>query len=194
MEYNIFIADTETTGLDNRLHDIIEISILNFKTEEQKTWFLQPLNIASADPGALKVNGHKLEDLKLQTKFGKDTYRKPNEVLVEIENWIMDSNVPTQNIVLCGQNVKFDLDFLEQLWIKCESKDSFPFGRRFLDTSQIEFMMDTCKNSYSEAYSLNAICKKYNVKNQNAHSSESDVKATFEVFKEQIKYLSSKLK
>jgi len=149
---------------------------------------LQPTNLQTIDTGALRVNGHKIEDLRHETKFGKDTYKDPNKVIVEIENWISEDNVPAEKRILCGQNIGFDKNMLEQLWSKCNSKDTFPFGRRLLDTMQIEFFLDWCKGTMAEGYSLNNLVKKYGVKNEKAHTAEADVKATKEVFDKQVEY------
>ncbi len=188
MDFVIYIADTETTGLDAYSHDVIELSLYRLSDHVQKTWCLKPLNQESIDTGALRVNGHKLEDLKHQTKAGIDRYKDPNKLIVEIENWIAEDGVPAEKRILCGQNIGFDKLMLERMWIKCESKDTFPFGRRTLDTMQIEFFLDLCKGSMSEGYSLNNLTKKYGIKNEKAHTAEADVKATKEVFEKQVEF------
>lgn len=76
---------------------------------------------------------------------------------------------------------------LEQLWIKCQSNDSYPLSRkRTLDTMQIEFFLDWCKGSMADGYSLSNLTKKYGVKNEKAHSAAADTKATKEVFQKQV--------
>jgi DNA polymerase III epsilon subunit-like protein len=188
MDYVIYIADVETTGLDAYRHDVIELSMYRLTDHVQRTWHLRPINYETIDSGALRVNGHKLEDLKHQTKFGTDTYKDPNKIIIEIENWVAEDGVPAEKKILCGQNIAFDKLMLEQLWIKCNSKDTFPFGRRTLDTMQIEFFLDWCKGTLAEGYSLANLVKKYGVKNEKAHTAEADVKATKEVFEKQTEY------
>lgn len=186
MEYSIYVVDTETTGLDSHEFDIIELSIYRLKDDAQKTWLLQPTNPQNYEATALRINGHKLEDLRHETKTGRDLYRDPNKVIVEVENWLMEDGLPAAQRLCVGQNVSFDLTRLEQLWIKCNSKDSFPFGRRYLDTMVIELFMDYCRGQFAEGYSLNNIIKKYGVKNEKAHSAAADTKATKEVFLKQV--------
>lgn len=186
MDYVIYVGDTETTGLDSRLHDVIEFSLYRLNDGAQKTWCLKPLFPENIDLGSLRINGHKLEDLRHETKAGRERYLDPVKMIVDIENWLMEDGVPTENRVLCGQNIAFDRDFLQQLWEKCQSKDSFPFGRRTMDTMQIEFFLDWCKGSMAEGYSLNNLVKKYGVKNEKAHTAAADVKATKEVFEKQV--------
>ena len=194
MDYVIYVTDVETTGLDDRNNDIIELSIHRLTDDVQKTWCLKPTNPATIDPDSLRINGHKREDLLHQTKEGRERYQDPSKVIIEVENWIMEDGVPATQRILAGQNVSFDRGFLEQHWIKCQSKDSFPFGRRTLDTMMIEFFMDLCKGSMSEGYSLNNLTKKYGLKNDKAHTAAADVKVTKEVLLKQIEFFKSKLK
>lgn len=194
MDYVIYVTDVETTGLDDRNNDIIELSIHRLTDDVQKTWCLKPTNPATIDPDSLRINGHKREDLLHQTKEGRERYQDPTKVIVEVENWIMEDGVPATQRILAGQNIAFDRGFLEQHWIKCQSKDTFPFGRRTLDTMQIEFFLDLCKGSMSEGYSLNNLTKKYGLKNDKAHTAAADVKVTKEVLLKQIEFFTSKLK
>jgi DNA polymerase III epsilon subunit-like protein len=193
MNYIFYFADCETTGLDSHLHDVIELSLLRLNDGVQKTWAMKPTNLQTIDPGALRVNGHKMEDLRWETKFGQDNYRDPNKVIVDIENWIMEDGVPTEQRALVGQNVSFDREFLSQLWIKCNSKDSFPFGRRYMDTMVIEMFLDMCQGKMAEGYSLGNLVKKYGVKNEKAHSAAADTLATKQVFEKQVEFFTSVL-
>ena len=193
MKYVVYLGDIESTGLDSIKNDVIELSLLRLNDGEQKTWCLKPFNLDGIEPGALRVNGHKLDDLLHKTKEGKEKYLDPIKTIIEIENWIMEDNVTTENRILCGHNCFFDRDMLEQLWKKCNSKDSFPFGRRVLDTLMIEFFMDFCKDSFAEGYSLNNLVKKYGIKNEKAHTAAADTLATKEVFVQQVAFFKKAL-
>jgi DNA polymerase III alpha subunit (gram-positive type) len=193
MNYTIYVLDTETTGLDCVKNDVIELSISKFPSNEQKTWKIQPINIDNIDPGALKVNGHKLEDLLWKTSYGKETYLPANKIIIDVENWLMEDGVATENRIMVGHNVGFDKGMLEQLWSKCDSKDSFPFGYHTLDTFQLEFIINYCSNTAAEGYSLNKLNKKYGIVNSKAHSAEGDVQATVELLNKQLNFLKKKL-
>lgn len=193
MDYVIYVGDTETTGLDSRLNDVIELSLYRLTDGEQKTWCLRPTNSDNIDPGALRMNGHKLEDITCRTKEGRERYLDPDKVIIEVENWLAQDGVPTENRVLCGQNIAFDRDMLLQLWTKCNSKDSFPFGRRVMDTMIWAFMMDYAKQDFAEGYSLNNLIKKYAIKNEKAHTAAADVRATKDLFLAQVNELRNKL-
>ncbi|MGI0058969.1 MAG: 3'-5' exonuclease [Nitrosotalea sp.] len=188
MNYVFYVADIETTGLDSHLHDVIELSLLRFSDGAQKTWCLKPLTPDTIDPAALRINGHKLEDLLHKTKEGRERYKDANITLVEVENWLSSDGVPAEKRFLIGQNIGFDKEHLEQLWTKCNTKDSFPFGRRLMDTMQIELFFDFCKGQFAEGYSLKNLGKKYGVKNEKAHTASADTLATKEVFEKQVEY------
>lgn len=196
MNFSFYVTDIETTGLDSHLHDVIELSMYRLGDDSdnaQQTWCLKPLTPETIDPGALRVNGHKLDDLLHKTKEGRERYLEPTKVLVDVENWLANDGLPAEKRFLIGQNIGFDKERLEQLWIKCNAKDSFPIGRRTLDTMILELFFDYCKGSFAEGYSLNQIIKKYGVKNEKAHSAAADVKATKEVFEKQVEFFKSLL-
>lgn len=85
-----------------------------------------------------------------------------------------------------GHNVGFDYFMMQFLWKKCNSFDSFPFGRRTIDTMGIEFILDLAKDVKGANYSLNSLCKKYSVKNDSAHSASADTRAAKDLFIKQI--------
>ena len=187
MDYSIYVLDCETTGLDPVKYDVIEVSILRLVDGEQKSWFIQPTNPAQFEVAALRINGHKIEDLRYETQEGRETYQDPTKVIIDIENWLMEDGLPTQQRVFTGQNVYFDLNMLKHLWQKCDSADSFPFGRRYMDTMVIEMFLDYCNDEMDKGYSLANIIKKYGVKNEKAHNAAADVRATKDVFVAQVK-------
>lgn len=193
MKFSFYVTDIETTGLDSHVHDVIELSMYRLGDDSQKTWCFKPLNPDHIEAAALRINGHKLEDLLHKTKEGRERYLDPNQALVDVENWMAEDGKPAENRFLVGQNVGFDKDRLEQLWIKCNSKDSFPIGRRMIDTMILELFFDYCQGQFAEGYSLNNIIKKYGVKNDKAHTAAADVKATKEVFEKQVEFFKSLL-
>jgi DNA polymerase III epsilon subunit-like protein len=196
MKYVFYVADIETTGLDSHAHDVIELSLLKLGAtgdDAQKTWCFKPLNPDTIDAEALRINGHKLDDLLHKTREGRERYIDPSTAIVDVENWLADDGFPAEKRFLIGQNIGFDKDRLEQLWLKCNAKGSFPFGRRLMDTMYIELFIDFCKQTlgigdFAEGYSLKNLGKKYGVKNDKAHTAAADTKATKEIFDKQVEY------
>lgn len=197
MDYSIYVLDCETTGLDAIKYDVIEVSIQRLSDGEQKTWYMQPTNPSCYEVGALRVNGHKIEDLRHETAEGRNKYMDPRKAIIEIENWLLDDGSPNQLRCLAGQNISFDIEMLKRLWEKCGSSDTFPFGRRYLDTMVIEMFMDFCRDGAlkdENKYNLGTIIKKYGVKNEKAHTADADVRATASVFKAQVEKLQKLMK
>jgi DNA polymerase III alpha subunit (gram-positive type) len=193
--YELYVVDSETTGLSYLKNEPIEISIYRLSTNEQRTWFLRPINLDHISNDALRVNGAKLEDLQGKTKEGREKYNEPSKVLVEIENWLAEDMMASEDRIMTGQNVQFDKLMLESLWDKCGAIETFPFNKKYIiDTMQIAFMIDYVQQTSSEGYSLYALTKKYGIKNEKAHSSESDVKATVCVFNKLVNHLRKMLK
>lgn len=194
MAYELYVVDTETTGLDPTIYSPIEISIYRFSNNEQKTWFLKPLDAENISIDALRKNGHKIDDLRGMTKYGREIYKDIAKTLVEIENWISQDELSSDDRILTGQNVGFDKYMLEKLWERSNSIGTYPFNQKyFIDTMCLEFAMDMAKNDMAKGYSLGLLTKKYGVKNEKAHSAEFDTKATVQVFRKQIETLKNAL-
>jgi len=197
MNFQIYVVDCETTGLDEIKNDPIEISIYRLSDGSQNTWFLKPTNPDNIDAAAVRINGYNVDDLRGLTKQGKEKYLPAEKQLVSIENWLNDDNGSATNRMLVGQNIDFDKRMLQELWKKCNSYETFPFSERYkLDTMQIELIINYCTGSINEVlgYSLNALTKKYGVKNIKSHTAESDVLATVEVFNKQVEFIKNKFK
>lgn len=187
MNFQLYVVDCETTGLDPIKNDPIEISIYRLSDGSQQTWFLKPTNPDNIDAAAVRVNGYNVDDLRGITKQGREKYLPVDKQLVSIENWLSDDDCSATNRLLVGQNVDFDKQFLQELWKKVNSYETFPFSDKYrLDTMQIELFMDLCKGIEGEGYSLNALSKKYGVKNEKAHTAHEDVKTTVGIFNKQI--------
>jgi DNA polymerase III alpha subunit (gram-positive type) len=187
-KFIIYTCDGEMTGLDFLKHEIIEISFHRSSDNSQKTWFLKPKNYDSIQSDALRINGHKLEDLKLLTKYGQDTYKDPTKVIVEIENWILEDMSSSEDRIFLGQNPTFDLQFLQKLWADNNSLETFPFGKRphVLDTKQIQLFLDLTNDERCQYYNLGSLVEKWAVKKEKAHRSDADVRMTKDVFLAQV--------
>lgn len=190
--YVLYIIDTETTGMIPEEHDIIEISACRIlldkdePTREQKTWLLKAINPRSIEDDALRVNGHKREDITHMSKFGKENYKEPADVVSEIELWMMEDSVSAIDRIFIGQNPKFDIDMMKALWKKVGSKDTFPFvlenDNRVIDTKQIATLWDICTGRRRRYYNLSSLVKSFGVKKGKAHKAEEDVRMTADLF------------
>jgi len=194
MNYEFYVVDCETTGLDEYKNDPIEISICRLSDGSQKTWFLKPINTENIDAAAIRTHGYSVDDICGLTKEGREKFLPASKQLIDIENWLNEDNCSSSNRGMIGQNIDFDKKMLQQLWKKCESYDTFPFSERIrMDTMTTEIFMDYCKGQFAEGYSLNALTKKYGVKNEKAHTASEDVKATVGVFVKQAEFMKTLL-
>jgi DNA polymerase III epsilon subunit-like protein len=191
--YVFYGVDTETTGIKIG-SNVIELSLYRLSDDIQRTWFIRPIDFDTIELEALRVNHHKLEDLRGETKYGRETYMDPKRAIVEVENWLNEDDVPTAQRCLVAHNAAFDKGMLEHLWLRCEAQDSFPFGRRYLDTMQIALMLDYVEGNFDVGYSLSNLSKKYSIKNEKAHSAAADTKCMVEIFRKQAAYLKKALK
>lgn len=195
-KFELYFADTETTGLDPIKNDIVELSIYRLSDDTQRTWCMKPKNYESISLDALRVNNHKLEDLKHTTKFGQETYMEPCKVIPLIENWLLEDGVSSEDRILVGQNPIFDLNFMQKLWENEGSKETFPFGSRpfVIDTRQVALFLDLVEGTRHDYYNLGSLIKKYGIKNTKAHTAAADTLATKELFMSQLDYVQKKFK
>jgi len=190
-KFEIYFCDTETGGLADDA-EIIELSLYRLSDNSQRTWCIKPTRPELIQPDALRVNGHKLEDLEHKTAYGRETYQPLFKVLPDIENFFLEDGMAAEDRILVGQNVvKFDLPHLERMWASQNCQDTFPFGKRPFcqDTQQIAILIDLLEGTRSEYYNLGTLIKKYGIKNSKAHTAEADTLATKELFMAQFKYL-----
>jgi DNA polymerase III epsilon subunit-like protein len=188
-KFELYFADTETTGLDDLKNEIIELSIYRLSDDSQRTWCLKPSKYDTIQPDALRVNGHKLEDLKHATKFGEETYLPPAKVIPDIENWFLGDGAAPEDRILIGQNPRFDLGFLQKLWKQENSMETFPFGNRpfTIDTRELTLFLDLAFGTRSQYYNLGSLVEKYKVKKLKAHRAAEDTIMTRDVFLAQLK-------
>lgn len=198
--YKIYVVDTETCGLDPNLHDVIEASFLRFSIDspesfEQYTWYVKATNPETIQEKALKVNGHKKEDILHLTKEGKEKYLEPSEAIAQIESWVMSDDMTINDRVLMAHNAAFDSEFLQKMWEKNGAKDTYPFNRKFvIDTLQLTRLIDVCTGTHRERYNLESLVKDFGVTKRNAHRAHDDVLMLRDVFVKQILPLRDALK
>jgi len=196
--YVQYVVDCETTGVNPDKHDVIEVCFWRLSDDECKTWCLKPLDVEAIDDRALKINKHKRDDLIHKTAKGRETYLDPAVVLPEIEMWIMQDGVGSENRVFIGQNPKFDYDFLVKLWQKMNTEETFPFGfwlgegedrinlGFIIDTIQLARVIDLCTDKRRRRYGLGALVKDFGITKAQAHRADGDVKMTKDLYLKMI--------
>lgn len=193
--YILYVMDTETTGMDPEVHDIIEISmcrfsLLNSEEVEQKTWLLKPLSPETIQDEALRVNKHKKEDILHFTKFGKENYLEPTDVVADIEAWIMGDEVSAIDRAVGGQNISFDVRHLQALWKKVGCEDTFPFSvennNRLFDTKMFAMAIDLCTGRRRRFYNLSSLVDSFKAKKLKAHRADADTLMTVDLLRKML--------
>lgn len=199
-QYIIYVIDTETTGLDPVNNEIVELSMSRFSFSDkietdQKTWLIKALKPETIQEDALKVNGHKIEDILCQSDFGKENYKHPEDVIVDIEDWIAADKMSANDRVFGGQNPMFDFNMMTSLWKNQNSIHTFPFitghNAKLVDTKQLALILDICMNRKRDKYNLGSLVKSYSVKKGHAHRADEDVRMTLDLLVKMFKAISN---
>ncbi len=97
MDEIVFI-DTETTGLNSSIHEIIEIAIIGKNTNYNQK--IKPNHLEHAHPRALEINGY--------------TARKWKHA-ISSKDAAMDIAKMIEGKTIVGHNIKFDMSFIDEL-------------------------------------------------------------------------------
>ena len=173
---DLVFVDTETTGLDPRQHELIEIGLVRvhqtweegkkpvFTIVDEWATKIRPENIKTADPASLRVNGY--------SATGWEQSASIAEALTEFSK-------RTEGAIMVAHNVAFDAGFIDTYLAHHKMKNMMHYHR--LDTVSMAYakLHDTDVTRYS----LGELCKYFHIDNEHAHSALSDARACFELFK-----------
>jgi len=187
MKKILYICDTETTGLDPKETEIIELSLIRLVDDEQETWKLRPFNFSTIQPKALEVNNTSMIDLK-----NPEIYIETEKVLPLIENWVLDDGRSIYDRVLVGHNIQFDYEFMMSTWEKAKTFETFPFSKfgSVIDTKGIAMLLDYLNEKDESKYNLGACVKRCGLQKRAFHGAAEDTLATKDLFQ----YLCKQLK
>jgi len=123
-DIQFYLIDTETTGLNVKSHEVVQISIIRFKDRHQLSKYIIAEHPETASAEALKITGKTQADL---------LKGDPKEMVVELCHSFLEQDQTTpEHRCIVGHNItRFDLRFLHALWEKCGK--IFP-ANLFLDT------------------------------------------------------------
>ena len=169
-EYNLAMVDCETTGLDSQKHEIIELATLIYNPSDDKVtdeWVtkIAPSNIVTASPKALQINGY---------------INNPQSYTNNIKSALIKFNSLVKDCIIVGQNIEFDLKFINKNMTDLNIKPSFGQHRK-LDLMSLAWW--AVKDTEIPGMSLENFCNHFDVPNVGAHSALIDCRRTFEVYK-----------
>ena len=174
--------DTETTGLDPVLQDVIQIAgkiIVGGDVKEEFNFLCQPFSFENIQQQALDTNGRTVEELR-----GFDHPRIAYTAMTKMLGKHCNKFNKADKFVACGQNVRFDMEFTSQ-WFKKNGDDYF-FSWVFpapLCTMQMAVMLEIKEKQkiFIPNYKLETLCKCLGVELDNAHNALADIEATRKV-------------
>ena len=163
-------CDVETTGLDPKKHEIIEIAVIIYDQEQNKIvkeWSKKatPRHIQNADPIALDINGYNKEPELYKGNI--------HEIIKEYFNIINEC-------IIVGQNIQFDIDFINEYRLEFNIGKETHRDRKLELKSMVWFAI---KDSNIINRSLYSLCNYFGISNEGEHKALIDCKRTLEVYK-----------
>jgi DNA polymerase-3 subunit epsilon len=176
MTRKIFHFDVETTGLDPKKNDIIQLAYLieiGGVEKEEGNIFIQPFDYSSINPQALKVNNITIEQLK--------NFQDPGEAyrdLCKTLSRYIDKYDRADKFQPAGYNVGFDCDFFKEWFLK--NGDVYYgswFNWKQIDPLRVLYFLDGMGEISLPDYKLETVCEHFGIQIK-AHEALSDIKAT----------------
>lgn len=172
-KHKLAFIDVETSGLDPQTHEIIELACIicsrgesasDLTIEKEFEVKIQMQHPELAEPDALRVNGYNPADWIF-------AYTLPQALEM--------LNKEAKDCVFVAHNVCFDWGFVEQSYKKAGM--THEFHNHKIDTLSIAFAK--LQGSDAKHLSLRALCERFGIVNEKAHTALADTRAMVEVFK-----------
>lgn len=187
----MIFVDTETTGLDPKLNDIVQLAyIIEIDGEEKERGelYMQPVDYTTISPEALKVNGLTIEKLKTFPS-SKEQHGK----FVKILSKYVNRYNKYDKFMMVGYNGYFDKEFMNQWFLK--NGDKY-FGSlidyHILDAMALINILRYKKIINLENSKLETASKHFGIK-MDAHDAMSDINATRELFYKLMNFIGEEL-
>ena len=170
---NLAFVDIETTGFDVEKQEIIEIGCVIVKQQDGKLGEvieefelkIKPERLEHADPEALSINGYNESDWL----FASDL-KQAMQVFSD----------KTKECVFVAHNAAFDWSFLEKAFATTGIENKMFYAK--IDTISFAFAK-LHKDPTVTRYALGALCDRFGITNDRAHTALADTRATLEVYK-----------
>ena len=166
---NLLFIDLELTGLDSRIHEIIEVAALlvdplSHAVLNSYYTKVKPDSIGLANPDSLKIANYSPSEWQEAISL--------REMLIDLQNL-------SEQVILAGWSVNTEYEFL----CRALEKEKLPY---FFDNYLLEVWslayVKTLNNSEVPKTNLANLCKYFNIPIQR-HRPDSDIRATFEIFR-----------
>jgi len=168
--------DLETTGLDPIINGIIQIAGIievDGKEVEEFNMKLKPFELDVIEEEALKVSGTTREEIR--------TFEDPNLVYAKITsifNKYIDKYNRDDKFIVCGYNVRFDINFLKEFFVKNGDNYLFSYFGQPKDPFPVIQYLSAIGKIISTNNKLSTICEYFKIDIKDAHDAMVDIKAT----------------
>lgn len=182
--------DTETTGLDERVDQILSLAwiLLDEDLNEisRKQYFAFPDDHVVVTPEAAAINGYTRE---LWEERGAVT--QAELAILIAQDW---KHLELFGAKPLGHNVGFDLKFLDELGrtypvLQAARKRALHYHS--VDTLALMPSLDAAHRIRGQKYSLGPLAARWGVPLTNAHDSMADIEATVEVYRRLVAVLAT---
>lgn len=178
--HNLAFIDTETTGTDPELHEIIELAVIIVKQTpregrgpkieviEECEWKIKMQRPEKAEEQALRVNGYN----EVDWMFALDRKKAMEEFAKK-----------TQSCSFVSHNLVFDYAFIQKAFEETQVENRMHYAK--LDTISMAFarLYDAPQ---ADKFSLRALCELLKVENSKAHTALADTRALVEVYRKMM--------
>jgi len=186
--------DCETGGLNPKTSDVLTLYMAaldpDFKILEELDLKLKPDNrLPIAEAGALRVNGIDLH--KHLADPETITYSEAKKKVVEFLKRHLKKKGRYSNIVPLGQNVQFDIDYVQEYVLPKDEWDSMiHYGK--IDTKTICDFFKDCGWFPPDLGTLGSIVDYLGIPKRAAHNAREDTLMTVDVYKKYLELMKSK--
>lgn len=175
----VLYLDCETTGFDPVNQDIIQLALISEvdgKVVEEAEFFMQPLRFDNMSPDALLANGMTEDQI---ARFPTQVEVFP-QILAFLDRQV-DKHNPNDKMYAVGYNVRFDLQFIAELFKKNNNTFLGAYVRwQDIDLLYLMYVHDFLGSHKLRSYKLGAVSKAYGIKHLR-HDALSDSRVVREL-------------
>ena len=173
---NYYIIDTETNGLNSKIQEINEISIIRCSDRVQQTILIRCEHPEHSSVDALRITGKTIEDL--QNGISKE------EAIVKVDKFLNEDGLTPAHRIFVAHNGNFDRKFLHALYKKVNKQCPVNL---WLCTIELSRKYAKEMGLTNQRFNLNAACELVGIKKvAGAHASKADARNTYLLWKDLV--------